>query len=85
MIYLSQLDIFRLFMRALRRCNLPISYTEGFNPHPKISFVKALKLGIPGEIETAFFFEKEIDILEFEKVFSEQIPKDLKIITVETV
>ena len=84
MVFFSQLDIFRLFMRALRRANFPIIYTHGFNPHPKISFSHALKLGKEGEFKTTFYFNQEIKPQDFKRLFLGQIPADLKIISVET-
>ena len=36
--FLSHLDLLKLFNRALLRADLPVAYSEGFNPHPKISF-----------------------------------------------
>lgn len=46
--YVSHLDMFRLMQRAVRRAQIPLWYTEGFNPHPYISFLLALSLGIEG-------------------------------------
>lgn len=46
--YVSHLDMFRLMQRAVRRADIPLWYTEGFNPHPYISFLLALSLGIEG-------------------------------------
>lgn len=43
--YISHLDINRCFQRAIRRANLPIWYTEGFSPHPYITFALPLSLG----------------------------------------
>ena len=43
--YVSHLDMFRLMQRAVRRAEIPLWYTEGFNPHPYISFLLALSLG----------------------------------------
>jgi radical SAM-linked protein len=54
--YLSHHDLMRLFERALRRSGLPLRMTEGFNPHPILSFPTALGLGI----------ESLDEILEFE-------------------
>ncbi|MFC1515098.1 TIGR03936 family radical SAM-associated protein, partial [Candidatus Omnitrophota bacterium] len=79
MIYFSQLDIFRLFIRALRRTELPIVYTGGFNPHPKISFSNAVKLGIEGDFETTFYFEQALEPQQFKEAFTAQIPPDLVI------
>ena len=44
--YISHLDLLRLFQRASRRAGLPLTLTEGFNPHPKIKIEPALKLGV---------------------------------------
>lgn len=43
--YVSHLDLNRSMLRAFRRSGVPIWYTEGFNPHPYISFALALPLG----------------------------------------
>lgn len=43
--YISAIDLGRVWERALRRADLPIAYSEGFSPHPKISFPDALPLG----------------------------------------
>ena len=44
--YVSHLDMFRLMTRAVRRADIPLWYTEGYNPHPYISFLQALPLGV---------------------------------------
>ena len=49
--FVSHLDMFRLMTRAVRRAHIPLWYTEGFNPHPYISFLLALSLGVEGERE----------------------------------
>lgn len=43
--FTSALDLGRVFERALRRAELPVAYSEGFSPHPKVSFPDALPLG----------------------------------------
>ena len=43
--YISHLDLQRFMMRALRRTDLPVSYSQGFNPHPQMSFASALAMG----------------------------------------
>lgn len=44
--YISHLDLQRAFQRAFRRSGLPIKYSQGFNPHAKISFASALAVGV---------------------------------------
>lgn len=49
--YISHLDLSRVFEQACRRCELPLAFSQGFNPHPKISFAVPLALGVSGERE----------------------------------
>lgn len=43
--FVSHLDVLRLFQRAFRRAKLPLAYSQGFNPHPLVSFATALSVG----------------------------------------
>ena len=49
--YISHLDLQRTFQRALRRADIQIAYSQGFNPHPKLSFAMALAVGMTSEGE----------------------------------
>ena len=49
--YLSHLDMVRLWERMLRRSNLPLRLTQGFNPHLKISLGTVLPVGLWGKRE----------------------------------
>ncbi len=51
--FISHLDLLRTFGRAARRAGLPLAFTQGFNPHPKITFAAPLAVGISGEAEFA--------------------------------
>lgn len=44
--YSSHLDLLRSVQRTLRRSKLPIQYSQGFNPHPILSFAQALGVGL---------------------------------------
>ncbi|KJS82051.1 MAG: hypothetical protein JM58_15850 [Peptococcaceae bacterium BICA1-8] len=44
--FISHLDLIRAWERAFRRAKTPISYSQGFNPHPKVSFGSALAVGL---------------------------------------
>ncbi|MBR3737453.1 MAG: TIGR03936 family radical SAM-associated protein, partial [Eubacterium sp.] len=44
--YISHLDINRAFQRAFSRAKINLWYTEGFNPHPYMSFSLPLSLGV---------------------------------------
>ncbi|MBN2556999.1 MAG: DUF2344 domain-containing protein [Anaerolineales bacterium] len=49
----GQLDLQRTFERTFRRAKLPLAYSQGFHPHPKINLGAALPLGIVGRCEIA--------------------------------
>ena len=53
--FISHLDLQRFFQRALNRTGLPIAWTQGFNPHPVMSFGSALALGWTSEYEIVDF------------------------------
>lgn len=50
--YISHLDINRAMARALKRAEIPLWYTEGFNPHPYMSFSLPLSLGVESLCES---------------------------------
>ena len=50
--YVSHLDLMRAMTRALRRASVPLWYTEGYNPHPYITFALPLSLGMESLCES---------------------------------
>ncbi len=49
--FVSHLDLVRLFTRLHTRAGIPLSYSEGFNPHPKMAIALPLSVGCGGEGE----------------------------------
>lgn len=49
--FISHLDIMRFWERAFRRAGIPLAYSEGFTPHPKISLAAPLPVGMTSEAE----------------------------------
>ncbi len=49
--YISHLELMVMFNRALRRAKIPMAYSQGFNPHPKMSFGPPLAVGFESEAE----------------------------------
>ena len=49
--FISHLDIIRLWQRAFTRARIPLAYSEGFNPHPKISLAVPLSVGVTSAAE----------------------------------
>ena len=68
--YVSHLDFVRMFGRALRRAHLPIAFSEGFNPHPLLTFALPLSVGYTSECEI-------LEIVLAEAVPSEEIVERL--------
>lgn len=51
--WLGHLDVKRAFERALRRSGLPLAFTAGFNPHPRLAFASALPVGVTAGADVA--------------------------------
>ncbi|MCB0240184.1 MAG: TIGR03936 family radical SAM-associated protein, partial [Anaerolineae bacterium] len=49
--YVGHLDVVRTWERALRRAEVPLAYSEGFNPQAKLQFASGLPLGTTGRAE----------------------------------
>jgi radical SAM-linked protein len=49
--YISHLSVMRAWERIVRRADLPIAYSHGFNPRPKLAFASALSVGYMGRAE----------------------------------
>ena len=78
--YISHLDLMRLFMRAMRRADLPLKMTEGFSPHPKFSIKRALKLGLESENEEAtVVLKEEVSPQDFKERLQRQLPEGIEI------
>ncbi len=58
--YTSHLDLLRIFKRAFRRAGIDVSYSQGFNPHPRIGFCQPLSLGYTG-LNEIIEFQTETD------------------------
>lgn len=85
-IYLSHLDISRVFQQALVRANIPVEYSKGFNPRPEIVFAHPLSVGIEstGEIVEIILTEK-IDIPYFIKDINKVMPSGITVLAAEYV
>ena len=82
--YISHLDMVRVFNRVFRRGGIPIAYSEGFNPHPKISFALPLSVFYESECEIMLFsVTEDISAEELLKRFSTVMPEGLEVIEVK--
>lgn len=71
-------------MRAFRRADFALKFTEGFSPHPKLSIKRALKLGLESENEEASIALKEfIAPQDFIERLQKQLPEGIHIKSVK--
>jgi len=79
--YLSHLELMRALQRALRRAGIPLAYTQGFNPQPRLSVAQALAVGTEGTCELG-----EVELVacmtpaEITARWNRQLPPELKIL-----
>lgn len=58
--YISHLDLLRAWERILRRAGLPLAYSQGFNPHPRIVIAMPLPVGCTGANEMVDVYLDEV-------------------------
>jgi radical SAM-linked protein len=81
MIYISHLDLQRLLQRAFRRAEIQLSYSQGFNPHPKMSYGHALALGTESQGEYLDVeIEDNISTEEFLKKINATMPSGIEFV-----
>lgn len=54
-VWISHLDLMRLFQRAFKRAGLPLTHTQGFNPRPAVSIALPLSVGVESHCELLDF------------------------------
>ncbi len=86
MALVGHLDLLRLFDRVVRRADLPISFTGGFHPNPRISLANALPLGVTSTGEIADFeLTESIDVADFRQKLVATLPENIPIYRVEPI
>ncbi|PSF38760.1 TIGR03960 family radical SAM protein [Aphanothece hegewaldii CCALA 016] len=86
MALVSHLDLVRLFDRVIRRAAIPISFTGGFHPGPRISIANALPLGATSSGEIVDFeLTQRMEIEAFKEKLVSQLPSELPVYQVEEV
>ena len=85
LIYISHLDLSRLFLRVFRMAGIRPSYSCGFNPHPRMSFTMPLPLGLHSICELLEFETDEIkdpaEIPQAVKRVNERLPEGARVVS----
>lgn len=83
LIYMGHLDFMNLWQLVMRRANVPIAYSEGYNPQMKLNFVQPLSLGMTGKNECLHIALKEdCDAIDIYNKIKETLPEGLKLFKV---
>jgi len=84
--YISHLDVLRNWERAIRRAELPLAYSQGFTPHPKLAFASPLPMGFSSEAELMdVTLDERVALAEFEVRLSAQVTDDFAILRIQEV
>ena len=78
--FISHLDTVRCITRAMKRANVPVWFTEGFNPHAFLTFAMPLSLGFESLCETVDFrLMEEVDLNELKERLNNALPVDITV------
>ena len=84
--YIGHLDLHALWERATRRAALPLAYTQGFHPQPKIYLASALPLGFSSRCEVVDLrFTQDVNIENMPGILQAVMPTGIRILKAEAV
>lgn len=84
--WIGHLDVARFWERALRRADLPVVYSQGFNPQPRIQFASALPVGFTGRAEVMdVWLSPPQDPEEVKRRLQAQCPPGFEVLDVQEV
>ena len=84
--YTGHLDLHKLWERAARRAELPLAYSQGFHPQPKMNMAAALPLGFSSRCEVMDMkLEQDIRLDNLPTRLNKTLPSGLQVVSVEQV
>lgn len=84
--YIGHLDLHRSWERTFRRSGLPLAYTLGFHPQPRLNLACALPLGFTSQCELLdAWLENDIPIHQIQELLIHATPPGLTIHTIELI
>jgi radical SAM-linked protein len=84
--YTGHLDLHKLWERAARRAELPLAYSQGFHPQPKMNMAAALPLGFSSRCEVLDMkLERDIQLESLPTRLNSTLPSGLQVVEVEQV
>lgn len=84
--YTSNLDIHKMWERTFRRAKLPLTYSQGFHPQPKIQQASPLPLGFLSDSEIVdLFLNEDMDLGVMEKTLKKALPPGISVNSIHVV
>lgn len=84
--YTGHLDLHKIWERSFRRAGLPLAYSQGFHPKPKLQLAAALPLGFSARAELLdFWTTEEIDLQSIPDALKPAMPPGLEILDIHPV
>jgi radical SAM-linked protein len=84
--YTGHLDLHRAWERTFRRSGLPLAYSQGFHPQPKINLACALPLGFTSQCEVVdVWLEHTLPISDITQALAPALPPGMQIIHIEEI
>lgn len=78
--FTGHLDLYRAWERLIRRARLPLAYTQGYNPHPRLNLSPALPLGFTSECELIdIWLEQALPLTGIKKKLTSAAPPGIRI------
>lgn len=84
--FTGHLDLFRSWERTFRRSGLPLAYSNGFHPQPRLNLACALPLGFTSECEILdVWLEYEIELPQINQTINEVLPPGIEVKKIELI
>ncbi|MGC8669377.1 MAG: TIGR03936 family radical SAM-associated protein [Chthonomonadales bacterium] len=84
--WLGHLDILRTFERAIRRSDLPVMFSSGYNPRERLSFASALGVGVTGSRELGLLeLSEEVDPDEVADALNRVLPQGIRVLDAKAI
>ena len=82
-VWISHLDLMRLFQRAFQRAGLPLTHTQGYNPRPSVSIALPLSVGIESRCELLDFTldTDDVDIANLPQLLNEKLVPGVRVLS----
>jgi radical SAM-linked protein len=84
--FTGHLDLHHTWERTFRRAGLPLAYSQGFNPHPRLNLASALPLGFTSECEVIdVWLEQEMEPEQVQAALTPALPPGLRLLDIQVV